>query len=65
MRPCDLVKLHTSEIKGDRIIYCATKKKNYTDEKNSLVNTALTPTAKEIMENTKDNPAKVTFFPLP
>lgn len=64
MRPCDLVKLHTSEIKGDRIIYCATKKKNYTDEKNSLVNTALTPTAKEIMKKYKGQSGQGYVFPF-
>lgn len=64
MRPCDLVKLNLSEITGNRIIYWATKKKNYTDAKTTLVNTTLTPIAKKIMEKYKGQSSKGYIFPF-
>lgn len=65
MRPCDLVKLKVSDIqKDDRIIYWATKKKNYTDQNTILVNTHLTPTAKQIMNKYKGKSSQGYIFPF-
>ena len=64
MRPCDLIKLKNTDIKDNRIIYWATKKKNYTDPNTILVNTSLTPTAKQIIDKYKGKSCQGHIFPF-
>lgn len=64
MRPCDVVKLNVSDIKGNNIIYWATKKKNYINESSSFVVTPLTKTSKAIIEKYRGKSSKGYVFPF-
>ncbi len=64
MRPCDVVKLNVSDIKGNNIIYWATKKKNYINESSSFVVSPLTKIAKRIIEKYKGLSSKGYVFPF-
>ena len=64
MRPCDVVKLNVSDIKGNNIIYWATKKKNYINESSSFVVAPLTKTAKAIIEKYRGKSSKGYVFPF-
>lgn len=64
MRPCDVVKLNVSDIKGNNIIYWATKKKNYINESSSFVVAPLTKTSKAIIEKYRGKSSKGYVFPF-
>lgn len=64
MRPCDVLKLHSSDIHDGVVIYWVTKKKNYVDEETAFVSTPLTLKAKEIMAKYKGKSSKGYIFPF-
>ena len=60
-RPCDILKLHSSNIEGNVACYWATKKKNYEE---GFIRTPLTPKAKEIITKYKGQSSKGYIFPF-
>lgn len=64
MRPCDVVRLHSTDIHDDFIIYVAEKKKNYIDERKRKTCVRLTETAKQIVRKYRGESSKGYVFPF-
>lgn len=62
-RPESVIKMHRDNIKGNRLIYYAGKKKNYTDGKD-IVNTPITPIASKIIKKYEGQSSKGYIFPF-
>lgn len=64
MRPVDALRLHTSNIKGNKITYVVEKKKNYQDERKSKVTTKIKPNTQRIIAKYKGKSTKGYIFPF-
>ena len=62
-RPVDVIKMKLENIHGDRLIYFATKKKNYLDSK-GVIDTEITPIARKIIQKYKGQSSKGYIFPF-
>lgn len=64
IRPCDLIRLHTSDIKGNIISMPIKKKMNCEDPKLAIQTVKLTDTAKAIIRKYKGQSTKGYIFPF-
>lgn len=64
MRPCDVLRLHSNDIRNGFVFYVAEKKKNYLDERKRTTKVELTPTARKIVNKYKGQSAKGYVFPF-
>lgn len=65
MRPCDVLKLKSSDIEDHTIMYVPEKKKNYLDERKRIVKTFMSPTALDILNKYCAVSVAGYVFPFP